>query len=301
MPHVVETVLTPRGPYSLARSAAAGSCPTRRFRGGVLELAVDVAAAPARAVVVQRRDGDLTVRMEASDPDAALDLLRRHLAVDVDLTDFYRTVADDPLMGPMTRRLRGMRPLPLLAPAHALLRGVCGQLVRQRDARRVEFAAARAVGRPLGDLHLPLTTPEVRRLPIALLMSAGLAERRAVALVRVLRSLDPDVLASLPTPEVVARLCRAPGIGPWTAGVVCVDGLGRLDHGLVGDLGLMRVMAAAAGRVVAVDETAALLDRYAPYQALASAYLLAGSPVARTPATPAGVARAVRGTRRTGR
>lgn len=295
MSRVLQTVLTPSGPYSLARSAATGACPTRTMRGGVLRMAVDVPGAPAHAAVAQRADGALEVRVEGADPDAAIDLLRRHLALDVDLTGFYRTVDQDPLMGPPTRRLRGMRPLPLLSPAHALLRGVCGQLIRQRDARRVEFAAVRAVGRSIGDLHLPLTGGELRRVPIPLLQAAGLAERRAVSLVRTLRHLDPDTLGVLPTPQVVARLCARPGIGPWTAGVVCVDGLGRLDHGLVGDLGLMRLMAAAEGRVVTVEETAAMLDRYAPFQGLASAYLLAGSPVARAPATPVALARAARG------
>jgi len=76
--------------------------------------------------------------------------------------------------------------------------------------------------------------------------------------------------------------------------VVCTLGLGRLDHGIVGDLGLVRHMSHAEGRLVEADETAALLDRYAPFQALAAMYLIAGSPAARIHAPPAEVARAAR-------
>lgn len=286
-----EDRIVPRGPYSLARSAATGGCPTRRLSRGVLTLALNADGGPAVAAVAQGPDGALTVRLDAPEPTAAMDLLRRCLAVEVDLAPFYAMARDDPLMAPAIRRMRGARPLPLMAPAHALLRGVAGQLVRQTDALRAEFAAVRAVGRAHGGLFLPLRTDEVRRVTVPLLQSAGMARRRAEALVRALRAVDLDGLASLPTERVVARLCAQPGIGPWTAGVVCGTGLGRLDHGLVGDLGLMRIMALAEGRVVEPEETAALLDRYAPYQALAAMHLLGGHPAARISAPPAALAR----------
>lgn len=296
---ITEDRITPAGPYSLARSAATGSCPTRRLARGVLVLALDAGGGPAIAAVHQAGDGTLEVRVDGPDPESAMALLRRSLAVDVDPTPFYEMVRDDPVLGPASRRLRGMRPLPLMSAAHALLRGVAGQLVRQADARRIEFAAVRAVGRPHGGLHLPLRTDELRRVTVPVLQAAGLAQRRAEALVRAVRAVTPDDLADLPTHAVVARLCAQPGIGPWTAGVVCSLGLGRLDHGIVGDLGLVRHMSHAEGRVVEAHETAALLERYAPYQALAAMYLIAGSPAARIHAPPAAVAReAARGRRR---
>lgn len=288
---ITDARITPRGPYALARSAATGGCPTRRLRSGVLTLALDAEGGPALARVAQSRDGTLEVRLDAPDPAAAMDLLRRCLAADLDLTPFSAMAAGDPVMGPITRRLRGMRPLPLMSPAHALLRGVAGQLVRQVDALRVERAAVRAVGRTVGGLHVPLTTGELRGVTVPVLQSAGLAARRAEALVRAVRAVTPDGLAAMPTERVVARLCAQPGIGPWTAGVVCTAGLGRLDHGLVGDLGLVRILAATEGRVVESAETAVLLDRWAPYQALAAMYLIAGHPAARMSAPPAALAR----------
>lgn len=297
---ITEDRITPAGPYSLARSAATGSCPTRRLARGVLVLALDAEGGPAVAAVAQATDGSLEVRLDAANAEPAMGLLRDTLALGVDPTPFYEMVRDDPVLGPASRRLRGMRPLPLMSAAHALLRGVAGQLVRQADARRIEFAAVRAVGRPHGGLHLPLRTAELRQVTVPLLQSAGMAQRRAEALVRAVRAVAPDGLRALPTPAVVARLCAQPGIGPWTAGVVCTLGLGRLDHGIVGDLGLVRHMSHAECRVVEAHETAALLDRYAPFQALAAMYLIAGSPAARIHAPPAAVARESRRSRRPG-
>ncbi|MFN8108285.1 MAG: hypothetical protein U0Y82_00280 [Thermoleophilia bacterium] len=290
----LQSTIMPTGPYALLRSAATGACPTRRIAGGVLHLALDTAQGAASARVAQRADGALLVHLDAPDPESAMPVLRATLAVDVDLRPFTAMVADDPVLGPRTRRHRGMRPLPLMSPSHALLRGIAGQLVQQRDARRMEFAGVRAVGRPVGALWAPLRRDELRAVPVPVLQRAGMAERRAVLVRRAAAALDLDGLHRLPTDEVVRRLCAHPGIGPWTAGVVCTLGLGRLDHGLVGDLGLVRMMALREGRVVEAEETASLLEPWAPYQALASAYLLYGGVGGKLPASPITVARFAR-------
>lgn len=291
---IIETRIRPRGPYSLALSASAPPCPTRRFRAGVLELVFRTAAGNGHARVRQAPDGSLEVWLDAPDPGVAGHVLRGLLGVERDVRPFYAAVADDPLLGPATRRLRGYRPLHLGSPAHALLRGVCGQLVTTREARRAEFAATRRVGTPHAGFLLPLAGDELRGLTPTTLRAGGLAERRGIHLVRAARALDVDALADLDTPALVARITRQPGLGPWTAGVVALTGLGRWDHGLVGDLGLVRLLAARKGRVPTPDETAALLDVYAPWQGLASLYLLGSAPQARIPAPPAAVATAHR-------
>ena len=78
--------------------------------------------------------------------------------------------------------------------------------------------------------------------------------------------------------ELVAEhLQRERGLGPWSAGVVCLEGLGRVEHGLVGDLGLIKLLRTMRGRqVVETWETAELLEPYGEWAGLASVYLLAG-------------------------
>jgi DNA-3-methyladenine glycosylase II len=260
--------------------------------GGTLHLVFRARGQAALAAVTQRRDGTLDVFVDGPDPDAALHRLRFLLAVDLDLRPFYAAVAGDPLLHPITRRLRGYRPLRLDSLAHALLRGVTGQLVRSTEAHRIERQAVRAVATPHGELWLAPTGDDLRRLSPAQLRSFGLAERRARVLARASRELDLEALQMLDTAAAVATMTRVPGIGPWTAAVVCLQGLGRTDHGLVGDLGLDKILARQSGEVPAGDGAARLLDRYAPYQGLASVYLLSGG-AAKIPATVGEIARAV--------
>ena len=297
---VAEATLHPARPYSLALSASGPRAASRRFAGGRLEAVFDTAGGPARALARQLPGGSLEVRLEGGDPVDGMARLRALLAVDLDLGPFLARVAGDPLLAGPVRRYRGMRPLPVGSVAQALLRGITGQLVRSSDARRMEMAVTRRAGRRHGDLLLPLTTAELRRLTPAELRAAGIAGARARALARAAREVDLDALPSLETAEVARRLSAVPGIGPWTVGVVCLSGLGRVDHGLVGDLGLMKLLAARTGAVPDEADTAALLAAYGEYAGLASLYLLRGHPATGLPATVAEIARATAAARRGG-
>jgi 3-methyladenine DNA glycosylase/8-oxoguanine DNA glycosylase len=208
--------------------------------------------------------------------DAGVRHARFRLALDDDHSEFLRRFATDPLLGATLRRLRGLRPVRTGTVAQALLRAVAGQLVAARLARRVERAIVRACAPALGGLHAAPTCAELGSRSPAELARLGLGGRRATALVRLCRTLDLERLRGAPTAAVVQRLARERGLGPWSAGVVCLEGLGRYEHGLVGDLGLIELASTLLGRPATADDTAALLARYDPWAGLASVYLLAG-------------------------
>ena len=266
---MLEVAVRPRGPYSLALSARFAGDATRTFRDGVFtaNLSGELAAA------TQTPDGSVVVRGESA---AAIERLRFVLALDDDHTPFLRRFADDPLLGESVRVLRGLRPVRTATVAHALLRAFCGQLVDSATARRIERHVVAAGRETRGRLHAPPTRESLGRLAPAELRALGLHARRAAALVRVCRSLDLERLHGLPTPAIVARLGRERGLGPWSLGVLCLQGLGRFDHGLVGDLGLIKLCAALHGRRAEAHDTAELLEPYGEWAGLASVYLLAG-------------------------
>ena len=97
----------------------------------------------------------------------------------------------------------------------------------------------------------------------------------AATLVRLCRSVDLERLRDAPVGAVAARLLRERGLGPWSVGVVSLEGLGSYERGLVGDLGLLK-LCKASGRWVDAPETAELLEPYEEWQGLASVYLLRG-------------------------
>jgi 3-methyladenine DNA glycosylase/8-oxoguanine DNA glycosylase len=277
-----ETTIHPRPPYSLALSARLKSDATRYFRDGVLTVALGAEGAPALARVRQRADGSLAVIVEGAHPKPAVETLRFVLAADDDHAPFLHRFADDPLLAGAFRRLRGFRPLRTATVTHALLKAVCGQLIQAKAARLLEARLLRSAGTPFGELRLPPTRATFGGHSTAVLAREGLVARKANALVRISRQWDLERLHGVPTAAAVARIERERGLGPWSAGMVCLYGLGRFEQGLVGDLGLLKLCAVLLGRRAEVEDTQALLEPYGEWAGLASVYLLAGGiPAAR--------------------
>jgi AraC family transcriptional regulator of adaptative response / DNA-3-methyladenine glycosylase II len=267
---MVAADLRPRGPYSLALSARGASDATRTFRDGILNAVVPA----GRGVAWQRPDGVVCLR--ATD-DEALDQLRFCLGVDDDHTPFVLRFQRDPLLGTTVRRLRGLRPVRLATVAQALLRALCGQLILASEARAMERRIVRAATDRRDGLSIPPATADLARFSPAELRRLGLHARRGATLARLTRSLELERLKDQRTEAVADRLLRERGLGPWSLGVVCLEGLGRFERGLEGDLGLVRLLGAMRGRRVEGWETAELLEPYGEWAGLASVYLLAGS------------------------
>ena len=266
---MVAADLRPRGPYSLALSARHCGDATRTFRDGVL-----TAMLPAgRGTAWQRPDGAVCLRATG---DEALEQLRFCLGIDDDHTPFVLRFSSDPLIGPTVRRLRGLRPVRLGTVAHALLRALCGQLILASEARAMERRIIRAATRAENGLHAPPTTADLARFSPAQLRRLGLHARRGATLTRLCRSIELERLKEQPTTAVADRLERERGLGPWSVGVVCLEGLGRFERGLEGDLGLIKLLGAMRRRRVEGWETAELLAPYGEWAGLASVYLLAG-------------------------
>lgn len=268
-------VLRARGPYALRGSARGDAGGTRRARGGVVWLALRPGGAAGAARVRQRPDGALEVEVVRGDRTAVVDEVRRVLRLDLDTGPFAARFRDDPLLGPLLRRRPGFRPALLGTVAQALLAAVAGQLVSWRAAAGVERRVVARAAPAEGALRLPPTRAELAVLAPADLAACGLTARRAAALARAVRAIDTEGLARHPSAAVAARLVREPGLGPWSAGVVGLLGLGRVDMPLTGDLALVRLASRRSGRRATADDTRALLAPYGEWAGLAGAYLLA--------------------------
>jgi 3-methyladenine DNA glycosylase/8-oxoguanine DNA glycosylase len=251
---VLEDLVTPNGPYRLALMSRSGV-----WRGPLPD--------GSTAVAWQRPDGAVAIRAESGE---GLIRARFMLALDDDTAGFHERFARDPLLGVTARTLVGYRPLRLATVAHAALRAMCGQLVESSRAAAVERSVLRHLGAAVA------TRDALSRLSPAELRRHGLAISRATTLVRLLRSLDLERLRDHDTGVVLQRLGRERGIGPWSVGVIALEGLGRYDHGLVGDLGLVKLLSALRGRWVAPEETAELLAPYEEWQGLAGQLLMLG-------------------------
>ena len=254
---MVEARLTPRGPYSLELTTRTSAWSTSLPDGESVEA-------------WQLPDGTVVVRGSS---ERAIHKARFLLALDDDTSEFHKEFGRDPLLGRSVRLLRGLRPPRKATVTHAAVHAVCGQLIQSSRARQIERAVVRACG------ESPPSREALARLSPAALTGCGLAPSRAATLARLIRTLDLEALRATPTTALV-RLRRERGIGPWSVGMIALYGLGRYDAGLVADLGLVKLLAARTGtwpeQARLAEKTAELLAPYAPWQGLASVFLLAG-------------------------
>jgi 3-methyladenine DNA glycosylase/8-oxoguanine DNA glycosylase len=270
-----ERVVRPAGPFTLALCTRHASDATRHFRDGTLTTALRVGERVEVGTARQTLDGRLVLRAET---EAGFERLRFVIAADADHSDFLKRFARDPLIGETTRCFQGMRQLRLPTVAQTLLRAFCGQLIDSRRARELECLIVRAVEPRIAgtSLHAPPTSATFARLAPARLRQLGLHARRAAALVRICRAVDLERLHRLSTEKAATFIERERGLGPWSAGVVCSEGLGRTERGLVGDLALIKLMSRLRGRWVEGHETQELLAPYGEWAGLASLYLVMG-------------------------
>jgi AraC family transcriptional regulator, regulatory protein of adaptative response / DNA-3-methyladenine glycosylase II len=251
---MLEDVVMPTGPYRLRLMCRSGTWDAPLADGST-------------ASAWQRPDGRVVLRAAS---EAGIAHARFMLALDDDTSTFHARFERDPLLGPTARRLVGYRPLRLATVTHAALRAMCGQLIEARRAVIIERAILRRLGAAVA------TREGLVAVSPADLRADGLAISRATTLVRLVRSLDLERLHGHDTAVVLQRLGRERGIGPWSVGVIALEGLGRYDHGLVGDLGLVKLVSSLEGRWVEADETAALLAQYEEWQGLAGQMLMLG-------------------------
>lgn len=185
-----------------------------------------------------------------------LALVRRMLGVEVDLRRFHRSASRIQWLHPLALRMRGVKP-----PRHPTLWEAC---VNAIAFQQVSVAAASAIVRRLiVELGEPLERygarlyrfpgdVRVRGARDAQLRAAGLSAGKIATLRRVADalgggSLDASSLEERPSPDAAALLRRIKGIGPWTAAVILLRGLGRLDVFPANDSSVARNLAVLGG------------------------------------------------------
>jgi DNA-3-methyladenine glycosylase II len=200
--------------------------------------------------------------------DALERTLRNVLGLDVDPGPLERLSELEPRLAPTVHALRGMRPprFPELFEAFAsvipfqqlsLSAGVAivGRMV-ERFGRALAYRGRMFRAFPAAEA--------IADCDLDALKQCGLTARKAEALRSIAKlvamgQLSEQGLAPLSSAEAIQQLCALPGIGPWSAGLVLLRGLGRLDVFPPGDVGATRGLRAIMG--VPEQSLAALVQR----------------------------------------
>ncbi len=220
---------------------------------------LDVAGRSVIARVSSTSRGVLSVTLggDSSTHKDALEIVRRVLGTDRRLTHFNRAAAQIPWLRPLALRMRGVKP-----PRYPTLWEACVNAIL---FQQVSLAAASAISRRLivaigspplseGDvrLHAFPDAESLLRANDGVLHAAGLSANKIATLRRVgdaltSGALDEHMLEKLTSLEATAVLRSIKGIGPWTATVILLRGLGRLDVFPMNDSSVAANLAFVAG------------------------------------------------------
>jgi 3-methyladenine DNA glycosylase/8-oxoguanine DNA glycosylase len=199
--------------------------------------------APDVRFVVRR--GDLSADARA----AVGHSVRRLLGLDVDPRPLQERAEAQRALRPIALQLKGMRP-PRFAELFEAFANVVpfqqvsldagvaivGRLV-ERFGTSLEYGGRRFYAFPSAE--------GVAQARAAALKACGLSLRKAEALRQLARAvasreLDEQLLTRMGSEAALRFLAGLPGLGPWSAAVVLLRGLGRLDVFPAGDAGVVR-------------------------------------------------------------
>jgi DNA-3-methyladenine glycosylase II len=199
-------------------------------------------------------DPDVRLRTRSGNASAAtrlelVQIVRKMLGLDVNAAALQHRVEGERRLRTMALALRGMRPPRFAGLFEAFANvipfqqlsldagvAIVGRLV-ERFGKHIELDGRRFYAFP--------TSRAVASARLTALLECGLSHTKAESLRHVAKAIESgnlteDEIAGMSTTDALARLTELPGIGAWSAAVVLLRGLGRIDVFPPGDVGAVR-------------------------------------------------------------
>lgn len=200
----------------------------------------------------------ITIESDVEQDSSVLALVCRMLGVSRDLTDFDLSASRISWLAPLVGRMRGAKPPRYPTLWEACANAIIFQQVSLRAASAVMQRMVVVLGQAVDAVDLPTpfyVFPSPERFQEAkdeLLCTTGLSTSKIATLRRVAGTLgsgmlDQIALERTASPDVAAILTRIKRIGPWTAAVILLRGLGRLDVFPANDTSIASNFALVAG------------------------------------------------------
>ena len=268
-------------PLSLAAAASflprAGAAPT------VLRVGTHI---DCRSVIIEIRQTSRTppvIEASSTIPICRYqlsDMARWLVSAELDLRPFYRIAAPHPIMGPITKWLRGLKPLRPLSLFEMAIVAITEQQLSLAAAFHIRTRLINRFGTPTEGLWIFPNPVALAEASLSDLRACGLSRRKAeyvrgIATRVVKGSLNFDALKRETTQEAYAYLMDQRGFGDWSAQYILARGLGRPDWLPSGDTGLRGAVGKllARGRRLSPRQLERALSPFAPFRGLAAFYL----------------------------
>lgn len=291
-------LLHPIAPYDFSLSCRVflgGDPEFRTFQQNVFSQVIRVGGKP---VVIRIRnvgiEGDTVLAVDVLPKKEGQEILHeevagivfRLLGLEDDLTGFYRSVRDDPVLSAVINALFGLKMPSSETVFEALVTSIIEQQIATPVARKIESRLVKRFGeevRVANRTYYAYPRPEdLADADPGQLRSCGLSARKgeyitSVASMVMDGTLDLESMRGTTSPESLIRdLCRIRGIGRWTAEFVLLRGLHRQDTFPADDLGIRRAIGNfyCSGGEVSPNIAREISRQWGEWKGLAAYYLL---------------------------
>ena len=283
-----EQQVSVRPPYRLDLTVDA----LRRLAANVVDV-VDEAGTFRRALhdgegtnvieVTQTSGRSLLLRVAGKNGGRWVPVVETMLGTRVRLEQWYENVRPFRWLDVLSHELVGLRPPRYPSLWEAFAHAIVFQQISIHAAAAIMRRTVETLGDPVeigGSRYYPFMTPQsIAQAPDRVLRAAGLSQNkvahlRSAAEAVLTGTVSAPAVEALPSPAAAELLCTVRGIGPWSAAVVLLRGLGRLDVFPMKDSGVARSIRLLSGGEH--TDAHALLDRLGPVRGMLYFHLLLG-------------------------
>jgi len=158
-------------------------------------------------------------------------------------------------------------------------RDLFAALVGSIVSQQISGKAADTVENRLIALCGGITPGRIHETDVSNIQKCGMSMRKAGYIKAVGEAVNNGVvdlssLESMSDNDIIGLLSSLPGIGVWTAEMLLIFSLGRMDVLSYGDLGIRRGLCKLYGhKMITKEQFARYKKRYSPYGSVASLYL----------------------------
>jgi AraC family transcriptional regulator, regulatory protein of adaptative response / DNA-3-methyladenine glycosylase II len=252
------------------------------FAGGLRKaLSIDGQPSLVEILFEEFEKDTASIRVDGGNAFRAHRAVVRMLGIDSDASGFERQFADDPLLGAVLQRQRGLR-IPLTPePWEALAWAIMGQQISLKAAVALRRELITALGAQHGSgLRAHPSAQAVAELAVAALRKLKFSRSKAEYLIAAAKAVASGELPIANLRELSARhsarlMSNVRGIGPWTIQYAFLRGFGFADCLPSGDAGLAQGLSRLSGARPDEPRIREMMSRFAPYRSLATYHVWA--------------------------
>jgi AraC family transcriptional regulator of adaptative response / DNA-3-methyladenine glycosylase II len=205
--------------------------------------------------------------------------VRRMFDLSADPLAIAAALSADPLLAPLVWARPGLRVPGGWDGLEIAVRAILGQQITVKAATQLASRIVAAQGTPIdsnaGHSELTHAFPRPEKFTPKNLAQLGMTKARAAAIATLAAAADKDPRLFDPhrdLDEAVARLCKLPGVGEWTAQYIAMRAMGETDAFLAGDVAVQRKLA-VNGRRPTPAELSTRAQSWRPWRAYAVLHL----------------------------